>query len=172
MILSGTKEGCSGSNNDNSLEVPTKTRKSAAKYIQLNLQCFLQYHTRCNMLGRRFAAALLRILAESRDNVLQTLESNPAGRSGPDGLWEKWNGKSFQESISDKYLLERVRRVHQSTGILTVLLINCFCVYAEVDQLPMSKYLTPVVILTQPMRALVSPSVDFVTWSTTDLKAQ
>ena len=71
--------------------------------------------------------------------------------------------KAFQESISDKYLLERVRRVHQSTGILTVLLINCFCVYAEVDQLPMSKYLTPVVILTQPMRVLVSPSVDFVT---------
>ena len=76
MILSGTKEGCSGSNNDNSLEVPTKTRKSAAKYIQLNLQCFLRYHTRCNMfciLGTMFVHKYKHVL-------------HPAGRSGPDGL--------------------------------------------------------------------------------------
>ena len=80
---------------------------------------------------------------------------------GPMGFEKNEMTKAFRESISDKYLLERVCRVHQSTCILTVFLINCFCIYAEVDQLPMSKYFTPVVILTQPMRALVSPSVDF-----------
>ena len=65
--------------------------------------------------------------------------------------------KAFQEH---KYLWERVGLVHQSTGILTVLLINCFCVYVEDEQLPISKYLTPVVILTQPMRALASTDED------------
>ena len=151
MILSGTKEGCSGSNNDNSLEVPTKTRKSAAKYIQLNLQCFLRYHTREYVTLHKY-------------KVLKTSSGwQIRARWALRKMIALIMAKAFQESISDKYLLERVRRVHQSTGILTVLLINCFCVYAEVDQLPMSKYLTPVVILTQPMRALVSPSVDFVT---------
>ena len=70
-----------------------------------------------------------------------------------------------QESISDKNLLEMV---HQSTGILTVLIIKCFCVYAENEHEPRSENLTPS-ILQQPM---VSPSLDFVDSSTTDLKAQ